>query len=165
MFDKREINFSTLFGLGFLTKFPGTLASLITLIIAYILILKTNFLFYIIFLIFLIVFGYFSTSKYTKYKNKDDPSEVVIDEVIGQLISLIFLPYLIFYNKIVFETFDIIIYQIMSFIFFRFFDIVKPWPISFFDKKKGTFWVLFDDILAGIISLLISFLILGVIII
>tara|TARA_B100001057_G_C22465666_1_gene800641 strand:- start:82 stop:579 length:498 start_codon:yes stop_codon:yes gene_type:complete len=164
MFNKRQINFATLFGLGFLTKFPGTLASFFTLIIAYIIIVKTNFLFYIIVLGFLIIVGYFSTSKYITYKIKDDPSEVVIDEAIGQLISSFFLPYFIFKNKFIFETFDILIYLIMSFIFFRFFDIIKPWPISFFDKKKGAFWVLFDDILAGIISLLISYIILGVII-
>ena len=165
MFNKRKINFATLFGLGFLTKFPGTLASFVTLIFSYITIMKTNFFFYIIILVILIIVGYFSTSKYILNEVKDDPSEVVIDEVIGQFLSLIFLPYLIFQQKIFFETYEIILILLMSFIFFRFFDIIKPWPISFFDRKVGVFWILFDDILAGIFSFLISYLIIGVIII
>ena len=81
-----------------------------------------------------------------------DAREIVIDEFIGQAI-----PILTIYNF--FEQQDVgyfIIYTFVSFILFRFFDIIKPYPINIIDKNmKNGFGVILDDIIAGIYSSLI----------
>ncbi len=89
-----------------------------------------------------------SNSKTSKSgKNISDPREVVIDEVIGQIIA--FLPIC---NICIFRD------AFISFILFRFFDIVKPFPINFIESKiGGNFGILLDDILAGIMALICKF--------
>ena len=159
MHNKNEINLSTLYGLGFKTSFPGTVASFLTLLLTYLLMLYDNlFLFFVILLTFF-VFGYFSTLKYLSVVDNHDPSEVVIDEVVGQLVALLFFPLIIFFKEIKFDFLNIIFYFILAFMLFRFFDILKPWPISFFDKKRGIFWIFFDDILAGVFTSAIGYVI------
>ena len=61
-----------------------------------------------------------------------DPRQIVIDEVLGQAMPLILLLYLSQNNQL---SLPIEIYYVLSFIFFRFFDILKPFPVSFFDKN------------------------------
>ena len=69
---------------------------------------------------------------------RGDPSSVVIDEICGYLVGIFLLP---------FTAFN----AILVFILFRFFDIVKPWPVSLLDRKmKGGAGVVLDDIAAGI---------------
>ena len=85
-------------------------------------------------------------SVYTIDFKEKDRSEIVIDEVVGQSIALS--PLLFFEEKFPPEF----IHVLISFIFFRFFDIVKPYPIYLFDRMNSTFGVIFDDILAGIFS-------------
>jgi len=66
-----------------------------------------------------------------------DPSRIVVDEVVGMSFSLIFLPktYLIWGT---------------AFLIFRFFDIVKPYPLKKFEKLKGGWGIMIDDLGAGI---------------
>ena len=75
----------------------------------------------------------------------DDPSRVVVDEMVG-----VWTPLLIAAN-----------WQqaLMALVLFRFFDIVKPLGIRSLDKRKGAFWVMADDLLAGIYSLIVLYLI------
>ena len=80
-----------------------------------------------------------------------DPAEVIIDEFLGQLVSMI--PIFTLAQGIK----SLLLYGLISFILFRFFDIVKPWPISYFDNMKNPLGVILDDIVAGIISALILF--------
>ena len=95
------------------------------------------------------VLAFFAISIYTYKLLKKDRSEIVIDEVIGQSIAL--LPLLLFE-----QTNPPQLYMcIISLLFFRFFDIVKPYPINKLDKMNNTFGVIFDDILAGIFSALL----------
>jgi len=69
---------------------------------------------------------------------RPDPSSIVIDEICGYLVGIFLLP---------FTAFN----AILVFILFRFFDIVKPWPVSLLDRKmKGGAGVVLDDIAAGI---------------
>ena len=71
-----------------------------------------------------------------KLKNKD-PKFIVVDEHIGQAVSLIFCS-------------QEIIQYLISFLLFRFFDIIKPFPINIIDRKmKNPFGVIYDDIVAG----------------
>ena len=92
----------------------------------------------------------------TEFENKD-PRQIVIDEVLGQAMPLILIVYLSSNNLI---NVPVEIYYLLSFILFRFFDIVKPFPVSYFDKQhKNFFGIIMDDIMAGLYTMLIIYLI------
>ena len=92
----------------------------------------------------------------SEFKNKD-PRQIVIDEVLGQSMPLILLLYLNQTNQI---SISIEIYYILSFVFFRFFDILKPFPVSYFDKNhKNYFGIIMDDIMAGLYSMILIYII------
>ena len=151
---------STFFGNGYISKIPGTFTSLSTLIILYIFfeILHFNNLNYILILYSIIFFYSFYAvmDSETEFDNKD-PRQIVIDEVLGQAMPLIFIVYLSSKNLI---NFPVEIYYLLSFILFRFFDIVKPFPVSYFDKQhKNFFGIIMDDIMAGLYTMLIIYLI------
>ena len=151
---------STFFGNGYISKIPGTFTSLSTLIILYILfeVLQFNNLNYILVLYSIIFFYSFYAvmDSETEFDNKD-PRQIVIDEVLGQAMPLILIVYLSSKNLI---NIPVEIYYFLSFIFFRFFDIVKPFPVSYFDKQhKNFFGIIMDDIMAGLYTMLIIYLI------
>ena len=92
----------------------------------------------------------------SEFLNKD-PRQIVIDEVLGQSMPLILLLYLNQTNQL---SIQIEIYYIISFFVFRFFDILKPFPVSYFDKNfKNYFGIIMDDIMAGLYTMIIIFLI------
>ena len=157
---KINVLISTFFGNGYISKIPGTFTSLSTLIILYIFfeILHFNNLNYILILYSIIFFYSFYAvmDSETEFDNKD-PRQIVIDEVLGQAMPLIFLVYLSSKNVI---NIPIEIYYLLSFILFRFFDIVKPFPVSYFDKQhKNFFGIIMDDIMAGLYTILIIYLV------
>ena len=120
--DRLLLNYCTSFGLGYVSKFPGTLASFIILIPLWFLIEKF-YLFIVILTIFFSILTYLILKKVLiKLKNKD-PSYIIIDEYIGQTVAILFC------NQNIFEF-------LLAFILFRIFDIFKPFPINYFDKKK-----------------------------
>ena len=83
--------------------------------------------------------------------------QIVIDEVLGQAMPLILLLYLNQNNQL---SLQIEIYYFLSFLSFRFFDIIKPFPVSYFDKNfKNYFGIIMDDIMAGLYSMLVIYLI------
>tara|TARA_B100000029_G_scaffold466211_1_gene501523 strand:- start:1071 stop:1538 length:468 start_codon:yes stop_codon:yes gene_type:complete len=143
---------STLFYIGYFKWMPGTMGSLLS--IAIIILLKhfLNNIFFICIFVFLFFISLKLIEIYSKSINKHDSSEIVIDEFLGIYLIMIFLDYISFSN--------ILIDIILAFIFFRIFDILKPFPINFIDKKfNNSFGVIFDDIIAGIYSLVTLFLI------
>ena len=151
---------STFFGNGYISKIPGTFTSLSTLIILYILfeVLQFNNLNYILILYSIIFFYSFYAvmDSEMEFDNKD-PRQIVIDEVLGQAMPLILIVYLSSKNLI---NIPVEIYYLLSFILFRFFDIVKPFPVSYFDKQhKNFFGIIMDDIMAGLYTMLIIYLI------
>ena len=151
---------STFFGNGYISKIPGTFTSLSTLIILYILfeVLQFNNLNYILILYSIVFFYSFYAvmDSETEFDNKD-PRQIVIDEVLGQAMPLIFIIYLSSKNLL---NIPVEIYYLSSFILFRFFDIVKPFPVSYFDKQhKNFFGIIMDDIMAGLYTMLIIYLI------
>ena len=157
---KINVLLSTFFGYGYLTKFPGTIASLVTTIfiyIAYEALGYTDLEFSIVFFILLFLYSFYAVKdSESEFENKD-PRQIVIDEVLGQSLPLIFLLYLNQTNQI---SLSIEIYYILSFIFFRFFDILKPFPVSYFDKNhKNYFGIIMDDIMAGLYSMIFIYLI------
>ena len=157
---KINILLSTFFGYGYLTKIPGTITSAVTTIfiyIAYEILGYTEIKFSIIFFILLFLYSFYAVKETeSEFKNKD-PRQIVIDEVLGQSMPLILILYLNQNNLI---SVSIEIYYILSFLFFRFFDILKPFPVSYFDKNyKNYFGIIMDDIMAGLYSMILIYLI------
>jgi phosphatidylglycerophosphatase A len=135
-----------LFGIGFL-PLPGTIASLITIIIYYLFYNYLNTIFFIFFIILVLFYSFYFLNKTLNQSfSSSDPKEIVVDELIGQSIPLL----------ICGNNFFLII---LSFLLFRLFDISKPWPASYFDLKiKNATGVIMDDIIAGIYTFLIIYL-------
>ena len=138
-----------MFGLGRIGFIPGTFGSLATVILLFICFHILSISSDIILLILLITFTYslIAIKNHTKDSKNKDPGEIIIDEFIGQAIPI----YLYEISHGTEKTTDqaIIIYAI-CFVLFRFFDIKKPFPVSYFDKKqKNSFGVVMDDVCAG----------------
>ena len=133
----------TLFGIGFIPFAPGTLGSICAIIIWYLSITFLN-IYFFYFILFLLLLSSFSlVDIYIKYEKKEDPSEVIIDEFIGQSLPLIFLLH--------FNIFEIL----LAFCAFRFFDIYKIYPVNKAENLEGSRGVILDDIVAGIYTLVI----------
>ncbi len=163
MFKTLNTLFVTMFGLGKISKIPGTFGSLATIIILYfffhVLNLSSNFI--LIGLMVIFIFSFSAITNHTKNSENKDPKEIIIDEFIGQSIPI----YLYEISHGVEKSPDeAIIFYSVCFILFRFFDITKPFPVSFFDKKfKNSFGVIMDDVCAGcyVVLSLICFMILS----
>jgi phosphatidylglycerophosphatase A len=157
---KINVLISTFFGYGYLTKIPGTITSLVTTIfiyIAYEYLGYADLKFSVIFFLLLFFYSFYAVKdSESEFKNKD-PRQIVIDEVLGQAMPLILLLYLNQNNQL---SLQIEIYYFLSFLSFRFFDIIKPFPVSYFDKNfKNYFGIIMDDIMAGFYSMLVIYLI------
>ena len=176
-FDKFLKAMLTMFGIGYSKYAPGTLASFVTCVIYYLIYmygwklvgfsLYYNHTYVVWFLIIITISSInlindrTFTDKFAKLFKKNDPKEIVIDEFIGQSIPIISYSYLRFFNVghsfdsffIFFEGRPFIGWLITSFILFRFFEILKPFPINIIDKKmKNALGIMLDDIIAGIYS-------------
>ena len=161
------IKFSlSLFGIGYISNFPGTIASLVTCIIFYFLwafIGIKNILIPVI--LFLLIVFFVSIILINKVFGDRDSKEIVVDEFIGQSIPLLFWYKVDHSNDSFFSGFDLFVnykfetWVILSFFLFRFFDILKPFPINLVDNNiKNGFGVMFDDVIAGIFSTIILYL-------
>jgi len=139
-----------MFGLGKIKFIPGTFGSLATTIILYylfhILNIPTNLILIILIIIF--IYSFYAVSSHIENSENKDPNEIIIDEFLGQSIPIYL--YEISHGTTKDES-EAIIYYSLFFILFRYFDIVKPFPVSFFDKNfKNSFGVIMDDICAGL---------------
>ena len=155
--------FVTLLGLGKIKFIPGTIGSLATVIILYVVfhIFNVSSNFVLLSLVVIFIYSFYAVSSYIKNNETKDPSEIVIDELIGQAIPIYSYEISHGTEKAPDEA---IIFYCICFILFRFFDIVKPYPVSFFDKNfKNSFGVIMDDVCAGlyVILSLICFMILS----
>ncbi|MFA4989603.1 MAG: phosphatidylglycerophosphatase A [Candidatus Omnitrophota bacterium] len=140
MFKFLTKTISTFFYSGYFPLIPGTAGSLAGLALYFL--LKDDPLAYIFVLSVLLILGFLVSGQAEKVFGRKDPPCVVIDEVCGMLLSLLFLPYDI---KLV----------IIAFLIFRILDTLKPYPIGSFEKLKGGFGVMSDDIIAGLYANLI----------
>ncbi len=139
--------FCTGFGVGKIPFFPGSLASLSILPIIWIIKKNQSVEFFLIVIAIYLIISYFLIKVCISNQSNKDPSYIVVDEHLGQAVTLLFCD-------------EVLIEYFFAFLLFRFFDILKPFPINYFDNIKNPFGVIGDDILAGIISGLIIFLIL-----
>jgi len=141
--------FVTMFGLGKIKFIPGTFGSLATIIILFICfhILKINSGVIFLGLILIFVYSFSAVTRHTKNNENKDPGEIIIDEFIGQSIPIYLYEISHGINK---EPDQAIIIYFVCFILFRYFDIMKPFPVSYFDQKhKNSFGVIMDDVCAG----------------
>ena len=132
---------ATLGPIGFFPKGPGTMGSLVALPIAYTLNhVSIPLLWTSVFLIFAI--GLLAIQQYTKDKTEKDPSCVIIDEVVGQMIPfMVIIPDFMHWPMV-----------LLAFALFRFFDIFKFGAVAFWDRRKNPMGVMMDDVSAGIFA-------------
>ena len=141
--------FVTMFGLGKVKIIPGTLGSLATIVILYVSFHMLNLSSHIILigLIIIFIYSFSAVAAHIKDSKNKDPKEVIIDEFIGQSIPIYLYEISHGIKKLPEEA---LIFYCVCFVLFRFFDIAKPFPVSFFDKNfKNSFGVIMDDVCAG----------------
>ena len=151
MIKKFDLLFLTFFFVGKIKYAPGTIASLIACLLFLILInvIKITFIFFGTLLIFF--YSFIAINNSFEVFEADDPQEIVIDEVAGQMLTLLAIP--------IYETLypmPSIYYCICAFLSFRLFDIWKPYPISYVDNNvKGSLGIMLDDIFASVYSIIV----------
>lgn len=137
----------TWFGSGKAPVASGTFGSLAALPFAFLLMYFGNWIYLSAATVIVYLIGVWSADIVMKQTNTQDPGIIVIDEVAGQWVALLTAPL------------DPISYAI-AFLFFRFFDILKPWPACWADSKlHSATGVMLDDIFAGVYALICSTLI------
>ncbi|HMQ05849.1 MAG TPA: phosphatidylglycerophosphatase A [Saprospiraceae bacterium] len=139
---KLEKTLASFFGLGFLPYAPGTWGTIGGMVISCLFILMKFELWDIHYIhLFLIIISY-GIGVYVSERLEEvwghDSSKIVIDEVMGIWVAILFLPVLNLY------------YLLAAFVLFRFFDIVKPLGIKILDRMKTSHSVMLDDFLAGV---------------
>ena len=143
---------ASLGGIGLIPFAPGTFGSIFAWI-AFILI--SHFVDMLILTIVIIILSIWICEKVSKDLFEKDHKSIVIDELAGMWVAL--LPVIYFASS----QNERITYAILALVFFRFFDILKPFPVSYFDQKyKNGFGIVFDDIIAGILATVPSLIIL-----
>ena len=144
-------------GVGYLPLMPGTYGSLVGVGIFFGLTRLANGTALIAIVLVSIVVctfvGIWAASRTEQLSGRKDPGKVVIDEVAGQLISLF--PLTLFHWSIV--------AVIISFILFRFFDIVKPYPARRLEALKGGAGIMCDDLVAGVYGAAITLIVVAVV--
>ncbi len=155
---------ATCFGIGNLPGAPGTWASIAAIPLAWGLHAVGGFWALGLATVALALLGYWATARYLDGRTPEqsgDPSEVVIDEVVGMLIAL--WPLSIGLGQIGAEWHA---WPwpgwVLGFLLFRFFDIVKPPPVNWADRLEGPLGVMLDDIVAGVLTALIAVMAAGV---
>lgn len=142
-FKDPAIWLATWFGCGLMKPAPGTWGTLGGLPIGILIYAIGGWIALLIAVLVVSVVGYWAAGKFEEQSGEHDNGAIVIDEVAGVWIALI-------------PAALSIPYVIAAFLLFRFFDILKPWPVSWADKKlPGALGVMADDIIAGIFAALI----------
>jgi phosphatidylglycerophosphatase A len=161
MLNKINFLFVTLFGIGKIKKVPGSFASLATTLFLFFLFhvlnVSPNFVLFSVIIIFFI--SLYAVNIFIKDLTNKDPKEVVIDEFIGQSIPICLFE--VAHNNPK-ETDQILKFYFIMFILFRIFDIIKPYPVSYYDKNfKNSFGVIMDDVCAGlyVVAILVLYMV------
>lgn len=141
--------FVTWFGSGLVPKAKGTAGTLAALPFAFVIQTQAGMIALCVATLLVFIAGCYASSAYMKNAGKHDPGEIVVDEVAGIWLVFCVMPLMWMDPKT-----ELILWLYgASFIAFRFFDIVKPWPVSLIDRKvKGGFGVMVDDIAAALLA-------------
>jgi phosphatidylglycerophosphatase A len=134
-------NVATLGFIGYLPKAPGTFGTFAALI--FFALIKPSISVHVFLVIFLTALGIIASSRAEEILNEKDSSHIVIDEFAGYALSVLFLPHTL--SSLV-----------VSFLLFRFFDILKPLPIRWIERTiPGGFGIMADDLVAGVYTNLV----------
>jgi len=160
MMNKFNLLFITFFKIGKIKFAPGTVASLITCLLFLLFVNLFNIVILFFCTLLIALYSIIAINNSFDSFDTNDPQEIVIDEVVGQMLPLLAIP--------IYETLYIApeeYYCIAAFLLFRLFDIWKPFPINYIDKNtEGSLGIMLDDIIAGIyaiFTLLIIFFFVG----
>ena len=142
--------FTTLFGIGYSPIAPGTIGSIFSIVFLYFLTKFVSYSFLVIIFLIILFTSLKLIEKYSNLLKSHDSSTIVIDEFLGIFLIILFYDYLKFTN-------DFIMFLLIL-ILFRFFDILKIFPINWVDKNiKNSFGVVLDDLLAGVYSIIVLY--------
>jgi phosphatidylglycerophosphatase A len=130
---------ATCLGLGFFPVAPGTLTSAVVVLMYKFFLFRLSWPLYLLVFALLFLLGTFASHRYSVSLKKEDPRSVVIDEAAGQLLAL----FLINPSWIL---------CVASFVLFRFFDIVKPFPIKQVEDFPKGFGIMLDDVVAALFA-------------
>jgi phosphatidylglycerophosphatase A len=134
------------FGVGYLPLIPGTFGSMVG--VAIFLLLLQSVALQLLFIAVVVVLGVWAAFRTEKILGRKDPGIVVADEVAGQMIALLPLPFL--------ADGPWLVWVIVSFNLFRLFDIFKPYPARRFEALPGGFGIMADDLVAGIYGAIVT---------
>lgn len=140
----------TVLGVGYIRPAPGTWGSLVALPWAWLVHVVGGFPLLLIGVFAAFAKGWWATLQMTRDSEDHDPSEIVIDELVGQWIAVLPLSYSAW-------TMDLDITRLWpgwlaAFLLFRLFDIWKPGPIGWADRRGDALGVMLDDVIAGIFA-------------
>jgi len=133
---------ATFFGVGYFPLAPGTLTSLIVVLLYRFFLWKVSWPLYLVLFLTLFFVGIVASTHYSSRLNEKDPRKIVIDEACGQLLVLVLVP------RGWFPLF-------LGFFLFRFFDIVKVYPVKKAENLSKGWGIMADDIIAAFYSGLI----------
>jgi len=155
MFKKFNLFFLTFMMVGKIKYAPGTIASFATCLLFILLMNMMSIAYIFLITLFFFLYSFIAiNNSYDEFKS-DDPQEIVIDEVVGQMLTLLAIP--------IYETLcplPLGYYCLGSFLLFRLFDIWKPYPVNYVDANiKGSLGIMLDDVFASIYSFLVLCLI------
>jgi phosphatidylglycerophosphatase A len=137
--DQSVLVLATGFFAGYIPFAPGTFGSIVGLLLCFLL-TKTKLSVAILFILIFIFFAIWISNRAEKILKQNDPGCIVIDEIAGMMVALLGLP---------FNTISVA----AGFVTFRFFDILKPFPIRYIEKKfAGGTGIVMDDLAAGVCS-------------
>jgi phosphatidylglycerophosphatase A len=142
----------TVFGVGYIRPAPGTWGSLVALPWGWLLHVLGGFPLLVLAVVAGFGKGWWATAKMTAGSDDHDPSEIVVDEVVGQWIALLPLSYAAWTRGL-----DMLVMWpgwIAAFLLFRLFDIWKPWLVGWADARGDALGVMLDDVIAGIFAAL-----------
>jgi phosphatidylglycerophosphatase A len=129
--------FSTFFGVGLIPRAPGTASSAAALLLYGLVVCRLSWPAYLVFLAALFFLGGAASSVYAAELGQPDPQRIVIDEAFGQFLALFLVP--VGWLPLT-----------LAFVFFRFFDIIKPYPIRKLERLPGAWGIMADDAGAGV---------------
>ena len=140
---------------GILPYAPGTFGSLVGILIGLLVQELGGFPLFLISTAFLFFVGWRGCTLYLLMKpDEHDPQEIVIDEIVGQLVSYCPISFYLWVTNS--ENWNSVFFDwLLAFILFRVFDIKKPWPVSWADKRRSALGVMLDDLLAGFYTAII----------
>lgn len=152
---------ATVFGIGLIPFAPGTWGSLAAIPMAYGIHYLGGFPALLLATIVLYFVGLWATTEMTKGSDNHDPSEIVIDEVVGQWTALLAVSGGLWSAGVPSYIFP---YPgwVSAFLLFRLFDIWKPWLVGWADRKTTATGVMLDDVIAGIFAALITMVFAGI---